>query len=96
MDSAVFNEDCFLKEAPTNDDIFFWAMAVKKGTKIRLAKKALGLTFMTDAAMQTENSLDKINSADNLYEKVTNRMLELYPEVLNNLLVEREETNSLM
>ena len=46
--------------------------------------------------MQTENSLDKINSADNLYEKVTNRMLELYPEVLNNLLVEREETNSLM
>lgn len=51
---------------------------------------------MTDAAMQTENSLDKINSADNLYEKVTNRMLELYPEVLNNLLVEREETNSLM
>lgn len=96
LDSEVFNEECFLKEAPTNDDIFFWAMAVKKGTKIRQAQKALGLTFMTDAAMQTENSLDKINSADNLYEKVTNRMLELYPEVLNNLLAEREETNSLM
>lgn len=96
LDSEVFNEDCFLKEAPTNDDIFFWAMAVKKGTKIRLAKKALGLTFMTDAAMQSKNSLDKINSTNNLYEKVTNRMLELYPDVLNNLLLEREEANTLM
>lgn len=58
LDSKVFDEDCFLKEAPTNDDIFFWAMA---GKKIRLAKKAIGLTLMTDAAMQTETSLDKIN-----------------------------------
>lgn len=96
LDSEVFEEERFLKEAPTNDDIFFWAMAVKKGTKIRLPKKALGLALMTDPVMQTENSLDKINSSDNLYEKVTNRMLELYPEVLNNLLAEREETNSFM
>lgn len=91
LDSKVFDEDCFLKEAPTNDDIFFWAMAVKKGTKIRLAKKAVGLTLMTDAEMQTETSLDKINSSNNLYEKVSDRMLELYPEVLNYLLSEKKE-----
>lgn len=96
LDSEVFNEDCFLKEAATNDDIFFWAMAVKKGTKIRLPKKALGLALMTDPVMQTENSLDKINASDNLYEKVTNRMLELYPEVLANLLTEMEETKYLI
>ena len=66
-------------------------MAVKKGTKIRLAKKAVGLTLMTDAEMQTETSLDKINSSNNLYEKVSDRMLELYPEVLNYLLSEKKE-----
>lgn len=46
---------------------------------------------MTDAEMQTETSLDKINSSNNLYEKVSDRMLELYPEVLNYLLSEKKE-----
>lgn len=90
LDLEVFNEAVFITEAPTNDDIWFWAMAVKHGTKIRLAKKALGNALMTDAESQLENSLGIHNSTQNLYEKVTNRMLELYPEILHRLLEEKE------
>ena len=90
LDQDILNENLFMVEAPTNDDIWFWAMAVKHGTKIRLAKNALGNALMTDAKSQLENSLGIHNSTQNLYEKVTNRMLELYPEILHRLLEEKE------
>ena len=32
----VLNEDLFMNLSPTGDDIWFWAMAVLKGTKIKL------------------------------------------------------------
>ncbi|MGN0990324.1 MAG: hypothetical protein ACI4O4_02590 [Candidatus Ventricola sp.] len=88
LDPEVLKESVFMSEASTNDDIWFWAMAVKKGTKIRLAEKALGNTLMTDPEHQLSTSLGIWNSSENLYEKVTNRMLELYPEILENLLEE--------
>lgn len=86
----VLNENVFMLEAPTNDDIWFWAMAVKRGTKIRLAQNALGNALMTDAENQLETSLGIQNSTQNLYEKVTNRMLDLYPVILQRLLEEKE------
>lgn len=89
LDPEVIKENVFMAEAPTNDDIWFWAMAVKCGTKVRLAEHALGNTVMTDAENQFATSLALQNLADNSYEKVTNRMLQLYPEILDNLLAER-------
>lgn len=89
LDPEVIKENVFMAEAPTNDDIWFWAMAVKRGTKIRLAEHALGNALMTDADNQLATSLGLQNLADNSYEKVTNRMLQLYPEILDNLLAER-------
>ena len=68
-------------------------MAVKHGTKIRLARDAVGLTWMTDAEMQSATSLANVNSIDNLYEKVTSRMIELYPQIMEMLLL--EETGGL-
>lgn len=85
LDTEIFNEEIFMNVAPTNDDIWFWGMAVKKGTKIRLASEAQYLTVMTDSDIQNATSLSSLNSEGNIYEVVTNKMLELYPEILYNL-----------
>ena len=34
LDEEVFNEKAYLELAPTSDDIWFWAMALKRGTRI--------------------------------------------------------------
>ncbi len=90
LDPDIFNEVRFMAEAPTNDDIYFWAMAVKKGTKIRLAQDALATAWMTDVDNQLQTSLGLYNLENNLYERVNNRILELYPEILTRL---QEEQN---
>jgi len=36
LDDNVLNEEQFMKIVPTNDDLWFWAHALKKGTKIRV------------------------------------------------------------
>ena len=65
LDEIILNEKLFMKLAPTNDDIWFWVMAVKKGSKIRLPKEAHGCVLMTDAELQGQNSLGILNSANN-------------------------------
>lgn len=85
LDEQVLDEKLFMEIAPTNDDIWFWAMAVKKGTKIRLAEKAMGNTLMTDPEMQFNTSLGLFNSSCNIYGKLTNLMLEMFPEIMKNL-----------
>ena len=89
LSDDVFDEDCFMTEAPTNDDIYFWAMAVRKGTRIRQAQNAIRQLWMTDPEEQRASSLSEYNEANDLYEAVSNRMLELYPEILQRLLAEK-------
>lgn len=89
LDDEIFNENLFMSAAPTNDDIWFWGMAVKAETKIRLASEAQDLTVMTDSEVQNATSLSSLNSEGNIYETVTNKMLELYPEILKNLKKEK-------
>ena len=38
LDKNVLNEEQFMKEVPTNDDLWFWAHALIKGTKISVIK----------------------------------------------------------
>ena len=89
LDADIFNESCFMTEAPTNDDIYFWAMAVKKGTRIRQASNAVTDTWMTDGENQLLTSLGIYNSENNLYEQVNNRLLELFPEIKDRLTEEK-------
>lgn len=85
LDKEVLNENVFMNIAPTNDDIWFWAMAVKKGTKTRIAKRAIGLLLMTDPENQNKSALGFTNCLGNTYEKVTENIFTLYPEVQNKL-----------
>lgn len=88
LDREVLNEKIFMKEAPTNDDIWIWGMAVKNKTLIRLATDANGLSLMTNVEVQTASSLSMINENGNLYEEVTNKILEIYPEIYKVLKTE--------
>lgn len=93
LSGDVRDEACFMKEALTNDDIYFWAMAVRKGTRIRQAKDAIRTLWMTDPENQRRTSLSEYNETNDLYETVSNRMLELYPEILERLLEETHEVD---
>ena len=89
LDETVLDEDAFMELAPTNDDIWFWAMAVKKGTKSRLAANPEGFG-MTDFEVQNKVALHNINKLNNIYENVNNLMLEEYPIILQRLKSELE------
>ena len=86
----VLNEDEFMTIAPTNDDIWFWAMAVRNKTKIRLPENALGLIAMTDAESQNTSALGFTNEHEHLYEKVTDELLQRYPEIVLSLKSQQE------
>lgn len=80
----IFNTEQALKLLPTNDDIYFWAMAVLKQTKILVAKGLDGDLYQMNLK---ETSLGKINQT---IEKDANKdpfkiMTEAYPEIFDIL-----------
>ena len=78
----IFNEEQFLTVIPTHDDIYFWAMAVLQGTKIKIVD---GYTKNMCTIEGTQAvGLCKINnpkrgglSAQNAIDK----MCEIYPQI---------------
>ena len=83
--SDVCNEKLFMSLAPTNDDIWFWAMAVKNNTRIRVPQNPVHPFGMTSPNYQYETSLAKINESQNLYLEATNNIFTKYPEIEKKL-----------
>ncbi len=85
----IFDIDKIKKLIPTYDDIYFWAMAILKGTKIALVEnKDLNLYNVEE----TQNeALCKINgSSTNISAKEAfNRIFEEYPQIINILKKEK-------
>jgi hypothetical protein len=56
----------FQKLAPTNDDIWFWAMAALNGTKVAVVPNAIKTLPLVDGSQEvglwTENSVDDKNN----------------------------------
>ena len=82
----VFKENLFMQLAATNDDIWFWAMAVKNDTRIRVPRKPVHPYAMTDPSSQNRSSLAVENSKNNLYEYSTKGIFEVFPEIKDKLL----------
>ncbi len=82
----VLDDNKFKEIVPTQDDIWFWAMAVLAGTKIRLNK---GYSYNHITVENTQQSgLCKINTSKKQGisgKDGFNRMLEFYPEILDIL-----------
>ena len=86
----VLSEEIFMRVAPTNDDIWFWAMAVRNGTKVRVPVNAFDLLAMTDAESQNASALAIVNESNDLYTKSVHAILGLYPDIVKILKEEQE------
>lgn len=83
----VLDEENFMKLAPTVDDLWFWAMAVKNKIKIHCVYNRNSCTIPVpdvnnEFALYNENSIGK-------NDEYLKKILKKYPDVIENLLTER-------
>ena len=65
LDAEVFNEPTFMELAKTCDDHWFWAMAVLKGTKIKIVDGGIRKCLVNYKA-STKYSLCKLNTGEDM------------------------------
>lgn len=93
LHSKVLDSETFMKIMPTNDDVWFWSMAVKNGTKIKVNPKGYSLKLLFDRTVQDcalwklnmNNTQVGTNGGDGV-----NMMCDNDSVILNNLLSEFE------
>lgn len=84
----IFDTEKFQALAPTNDDIWFWFMALLNGRKIKLIAEAIPCPVPVEGSQEV-GSLCKINdSGEKLFWKDFASLLKAYPEISG--LLERE------
>ena len=93
LNKDIFNKNLFEKLCPTGDDIWFWAMAVKNKTKLRIISDNLhSLTYVSPAEelglLGYNNSLWFLNSKggnDTQMNNVLNKFPEIKKIIFNDL-----------
>ncbi|MDE7273218.1 MAG: hypothetical protein K2N95_09170 [Lachnospiraceae bacterium] len=81
LSKEVLDEEKFRNLAPTNDDIWFWLMAVLNGVKINVVKNNIPRIEAVKSTQEGE-CLNKINdSGEKLLWKDFHRMLGTYPKL---------------
>lgn len=85
LDTKMLDSKIFMEMAPTVDDIWFWAAAVAKGTKI--APVPFGYFKLNELKKPKEISLFNINgnSAKDVNRIVLEKILEKYPRIKENV-----------
>ncbi len=80
-DDEVFSIKLAQKLSPTADDVWFWAMAVKKGTKINVIDKPLHLIYVNierELGVIGEYRLTQVNNGQNKNDEQINNTLSYY------------------
>ena len=90
--SDILNEELFMKLAPTNDDQWFWCMAVLNGTKIRVVKKPeYKLQYIPDTQ---EVGLCNVNdNGPRLFWVQFDNLLAAYPDFRKKLISEQKKNS---
>lgn len=84
FDNEIFNEKAFLQLSPLNDDLWFWAMAIKNNKKAFVVKNNItNLKYVYGT--QGENSLFMQNDLQNQNDIQLKNILNAYPEVKNKI-----------
>ena len=79
LDTEVLNEKAFLELAPTNDDVWFWAMAIKNGTKIHWIEDPEDSILHVEGTQEKTPCLNKKNFAgERLFKEQLNAVIERY------------------
>lgn len=86
----VLNENEFLKELPTHDDIWFWGHALRNNTKISVLKKGYDLKNYIIEGSQADSLWQKNKNKSTLLGGMTgkqaiNKICELFPDVQDKL-----------
>ena len=76
----VLDEDKFTRLAPTNDDIWFWFMAIINGTKVNVVKNNIPRIQAIKSTLDGECLYKINNSGEKLIWKDFYRMLDEYPQ----------------
>ena len=88
LHSDIHRVDLLLEYAPTSDDIWFWAMAVLNGTKIKWMDNGIDKLFYIEN-LQKGPCLCHINDGEqHLFDIHINNMLKLYPQIKEILIEE--------
>ena len=97
LDPEVMRREMYMTLAPMNDDVWFWAMAVRDGTRVKALKHRITMFPRVKGSQQVSligsNSVDQ-GDGQNLTQKQMLAVLEHYPEVKKRLEEEwnREST----
>lgn len=91
MHQDVFDEETFHQTTPYNDDIWFWAMAVRKGTPIGVVPEGFQgyLVYVNprrEIGLLDDGTLSSTNVAMDRNEEQLKAVFDKYPEVLTRLL----------
>lgn len=79
LGAEVFNEKAFLELAPTSDDIWFWAMALKNGTKIHWIENPDAELLYVEGTQEKTPCLCKTNDVgERPFKKHLNAVIERY------------------
>lgn len=86
----VLNENEFLKELPTHDDIWFWGQALRNNTKISVLKNGYDLKNYMIEGSQADSLWQKNKNKSTLQGGMTgkqaiNKICELFPDVQDKL-----------
>lgn len=86
LDENVLNEEQFMQKVPTNDDLWFWAHALIKGTKIKVIKNNYKLknyiveNSQEDALWQ-KNMINSTSTIGMSGKDTINMLRNMFPEV---------------
>lgn len=88
----VLNEELFTKLAPNADDIWFWAMAVLQGTKIKVVDDNIKqLTYINperELGLNNEITLCSQNCGNGQNDIQLANVLKQYPQIMEKLINE--------
>ena len=88
----VTDEKLFTTLAPTNDDIWFWLMAVLNGTKINIINKNIPFP-RTISSTKNGPCLTNINDqGEKLFFKDLNRVLNHYEGLKEKIITDMNQT----
>jgi hypothetical protein len=90
LHTDVFRNDLFTKLCPTNDDIWFWAMSVLNGTKIRMINTKphhpLSVNLKRDLGLIKNARLHEINTQQKRNDIQIKAVTDYYPEIIEKLI----------
>lgn len=86
LDENVINEEQFMKEVPTHDDLWFWAHALIKGTKINVIKNNYKLKMYIvegsqEDALWQKNMINSTSTIGMSGKDTINMLRNMFPEV---------------